>query len=70
MLTQQSRNIKYFLRKQTRDPEITFPQQGERTLEGNKLPRRDRHRNLRRMYVMVGDDQHKPWRNKLTKAFH
>lgn len=50
-----------------RDPAVTFPQKGERNLNGSKLPRSQRHRQLKPYYTMVGDLS-KPWKCKLRKA--
>lgn len=56
---------KLFTQKSKR--EVTYPQQGERTVTGEKLPRADRHKNLKPMYVMVQGD--KPWKSKRVRAF-
>lgn len=53
--------------KKRRNPEVTFPQQGERTVTGEKLPRANRHKNLKSMYALIGDKR-KPWKNKLKRV--
>ena len=54
------------MQKRTSNSVVTFPQPGERTLYFKKLPRSQRHRQLKPMYVMIGDLS-KPWKCRLRK---
>ncbi len=46
---------------------VTLPQDGERTSQGVKLPRSERHKALKSVTAMVGDTS-KPWTCKLKKV--
>lgn len=46
---------------------VTFPQQGERQADGTKLPRCERHKNLKSIYRMFGKST-KPWECRIHKV--
>lgn len=54
-------------RKFDSDRKVTFPQTGERLPNGDKLPKSERHKNLKSMYRLMGKSK-KPWQCKLYRV--